>query len=62
MTEDKIEAIKTANRKMIGKRVYVVDGRGFYAFVVDIKDLDKFIVDENGQKHEVSIFSVRSVD
>ena len=48
---------------MIGKRVYCILKRGFYATVSEALKDDKFIIeDDRNYKHEVSIFDIRQVE
>lgn len=51
------------NKKMVGKRVYCILKRGFYATVSEALNDDKFIIeDDRNYKHEVSIFDIRQVE
>ncbi len=51
------------NKKLEGKRVYIISGRGFYAFVKKALDLDMFIVeDDKNREYSVSIYDIRQLD
>lgn len=49
--------------KMIGEKVWVLQGHGFRAEIESLKDSDTFwCVTDNGQEIPVSVFHIRSLD
>lgn len=49
------------NKKMIGKSVYVLNGR-WSGTVVEVVDDETFIIiDDGGVKHKVDIFDIRAI-
>lgn len=54
--------IEECNEKMVGKRVFVCSGSGFYAYVIDVIGGSHFKVkQDNNKEMVVSIFDIRSL-
>lgn len=50
-----------ANRKLIGKDVYVVTDGGWKGVVMDTSGEEDFLILRNGNLEKVSLFDVRSL-